>query len=142
MAVACGATLLIVLTAILLSPHAAISVLGEWGYRHLVSNDAKVRLINDELSNPAFPLIMQPGSSWSAGVSFPDEMLFCKSVEPLEFVLIGPGDKHEYETPVGWTGADSFSYPVKGYLIQINVRVLETKDGQARISILATKTGP
>lgn len=63
------------LVAVLCSPEAVTSIFGEWGCRHLVSTDAKIRMINERLADPDFPLIMVPGSRWSAGVHYAEEML-------------------------------------------------------------------
>ena len=136
-----GTVLVLVLVAVVVlsSPEAAVRVFGEWGYRHLVSDDKKVEMINGKLANPGFPLIMIPGSGWSTGVYYAQELLYCKSVNPPDFVLTGPGTIHEYEVPVTWTGADSFFYHVKGYPIRINVRILEVTGDEIRIAVLAEK---
>ncbi|MGE5580574.1 MAG: hypothetical protein ACM3WU_11120 [Bacillota bacterium] len=131
--------LILVVAALLSTPEARIAAFGEWGYRHLVSDDQKVEMINRKLANPDFPLIMQPSSAWSAGVHYAEELLLCKSVSPLDFVLTGPGTKREYEVPVTWTGVDSFYYHVKGYPIKINVRIVEVTLAEARIAIKAER---
>ena len=125
--------------AALSSPEVVSSAFGEWGYRHLVSTDMKVKMINDKMANPSFPLIMMRRSGWSAGVPYAEEMLYCKNVNPLEFVLTGPKGKHEYEAPITWIDSSSFYYMVKGYPIKITVRILEVKDDQVRIAVLAEK---
>ena len=134
--------LVLVAVVVLSFTEATVKVFGEWGYRRLVSDDKKVEMINRKLANPDFPLIMTPGSGWSAGVYYAEELLYCKSVNPPDFVLTGPGTSHEYEVPVNWTGADSFFYHVKGYPIGINVRILEVTDNEARIAVFAEKHPP
>lgn len=89
--------LVLIAVVVLSSPEAAVRVFGEWGYRHLVSDDKKVEMINGKLANPDFPLIMIPGSGWSAGVYYARELLYCKSANPPDFVLTGPCTIHEYE---------------------------------------------
>ena len=137
-----GAVLVLILgaVAVLSSPETIVAVFGEWGYRHLVSTDRKVEMINEKLANPDFPLIMVPSSGWSAGVWYAEELLCCKSVNPLDFVLTGPGTEREYEVPVTWIDANSFYYLVKGYPIRINVRIVEVTGNEARIAITAEKT--
>lgn len=132
--------LLIALIVMLTSPQTAISVFGEWGYRHLVSTDTKVKMINDVFADPSRPFVVEPGGGVSVA-HFTAEILYCKSVDPLEFVLTGSME-HESEVSVDWIGNSSFCYAVEGYPIQITVSILDVTDGQARISILAAKTGP
>ena len=56
------------LSIVFWSPEAIVSVFGEWGYRHLISTDRKIEMINGKFADPDFPLILMPGSSWSASI--------------------------------------------------------------------------
>jgi hypothetical protein len=127
------------LSIVFWSPEAIVSVFGEWGYHHLISTDRKVKMINDRFSDPDFPLLLVPGGSWSAGVLYAEDLLFCKTLNPPEFVLVDSRLQSKYESAVTWHRSDVFSYLVKGFPIKITIHILEINNGQARVRVVAEK---
>lgn len=121
------------------SPQRTVSVLGELGWRHLVSTDKKVAYINNGFgSDNEFRMAAYTG--WSAGIPYSKKMITVGTTEPLQVLIADiAAESPKNASSPQWLDENTFAYVPSYYPVRMVVRVLGVVDGEVRLSIHAEK---
>lgn len=131
--------MLVAIGSLLATPGSVVRAFGEWGWNHLLSADARARLVNDRLAAPDVPLLLAAGGVWPVAAPYMTERLRCESIAPVSFVVIGPDDSALTEPTIERLSDDTFTFRLAEAPLRIIVRVTEILPTSVRVSITAER---